>query len=449
MFQCVIAHHRFGGRRGPIGRSARRRGSKAARCARPPLAMISRARSSRPSGRAANRKPAPSRSSTSVLARSLRPAIAAANFARAPVLASSTSRSDLGTAGQIGQAVKQRVEQLVVRHRAHEMAVHILELDEIEARRRTADRRKIKSLDHLLSREEFLVAVAPTEPQEIVAQGVRQIAHRAIGVDAERAMALRKLGAVRPMDQRNMRHDRRLPTERLIDLQLTRGVGQMVVAANDLRDAHVVIVDDDGEHIGRRSIRAQKDKIVEVLVGEGDAALYFVVDDSLALLLGAQTYDRLDAGRRLGRIAVAPAPVVAHRPTLGAGPLAHFAQLVGAGVTAIGAAGGEQALHDFAMALDPAELADRLAVPFKAEPGEAVDDRFHGLVRRALAVGVFDAQQKRSAVTTRIEPVEQGGSRPADMQKARWRGRETRHYLIVMGDRFHGSFRSAEQGERG
>ena len=97
---------------------------------------------------------------------------------------------------------------------------------------------------------------------------------RAIGVDAERAVALGELGAVRPVDQRDMRHHRHVPAHRLVDLRLPGGVGQVVVAADDVGDAHVVVVDDDGEHVGRVAVRAQEDEVVEVLVGEDDAALH-------------------------------------------------------------------------------------------------------------------------------------------------------------------------------
>ena len=94
-------------------------------------------------------------------------------------------------------------------------------------------------------------------------------------------------------------HDRNVPAERLIDLGLARGVGEMVVAANDMRHAHVVIVDDDGEHVGRVAVRSQEHEIVEILVGEHDLALHLVVDHRLAFLPRAQPDDGRDAGRRL------------------------------------------------------------------------------------------------------------------------------------------------------
>ena len=57
----------------------------------------------------------------------------------------------------------------------------------------------------------------------------------------------------------------------------------MVVAADDVGDAHVVVVDDDGEHVGRVAVRAQQDEVVEILVLPDDAALHRVLDHGLAL----------------------------------------------------------------------------------------------------------------------------------------------------------------------
>ena len=165
-------------------------------------------------------------------------------------------------------------------------------------------------------------------------------------------------------------------------------------------------------------------EIVEVLVGEDDLALHLVVDDCFALLGGAQPDHRLDAGGRLGGIAVAPAAVVAHRLALETGLLAHLLQLFHAGVTAVGAAGRKQLLGDLAMALGALKLADRLAVPIEPEPFEPIENRVHRGLCGALTVGVFDAQQERAAEALGVEPVEQSRARASDMQEAGRRRRE-------------------------
>ena len=57
----------------------------------------------------------------------------------------------------------------------------------------------------------------------------------------------------------------------------------MVVAADDVGDAHVVIVDHHREHVGRRAVGAEQHEIVELAVLDGDPALDLVLDRRLAL----------------------------------------------------------------------------------------------------------------------------------------------------------------------
>jgi hypothetical protein len=126
--------------------------------------------------------------------------------------------------------------------------------------------------------------MAPAEAQQIIEQRLGQDAELvAIGVDAERAVALAELGAVRAVDQRDMGVGRLGPAHRADDRQLAEGVVEMVVAADDVGDAHVVIVDHHRQHVGRRAVGAEQDEIVELGVLDGDPALDLVVDRRLAL----------------------------------------------------------------------------------------------------------------------------------------------------------------------
>src|SRR6201996_8397056 len=83
--------------------------------------------------------------------------------------------------------------------------VEISQLGEIEAGGGPADAGKVEGGNHFLRRENLLIAVAPSEPDQIIAQRRRQIAHGAVGVDAECAVTLGKFRTVRPGDQGNMR----------------------------------------------------------------------------------------------------------------------------------------------------------------------------------------------------------------------------------------------------
>ena len=73
----------------------------------------------------------------------------------------------------------------------------------------------------------------------------------------------------------------------------------MVVAADDVGDAHVVVVDDDSEHVGRRAVGAQQHEIVEVLVLPHHAALDLIFDDRFAGQRRLEANGRRNARRRL------------------------------------------------------------------------------------------------------------------------------------------------------
>ncbi len=102
----------------------------------------------------------------------------------------------------------------------------------------------------------------PSEPHEVIQQSVRQVPLLAILEHADRAMTLRQLRAVGTRDHRNVRVLRRGQFQRTKDINVSRRVVQMIVAADDVRDAHVAVVDDNTEMVGRRAVGAQDHEIV-------------------------------------------------------------------------------------------------------------------------------------------------------------------------------------------
>src|SRR5271165_6606723 len=125
------------------------------------------------------------------------------------------------------------------------MPIQAVELGEVEPGRGAADRVEVEPVDRLLGRDDLVVSVAPTKPQEIVTQGFGQVAHFAIGLDAESAMPLGELGSVRTVDKRDMGKFGNRPVEGAVDLRLAKGVVEMVVAADDMGDLHVAVIDHD------------------------------------------------------------------------------------------------------------------------------------------------------------------------------------------------------------
>ena len=65
---------------------------------------------------------------------------------------------------------------------------------------------------------------------------------------------------------------------RKIKVKLAKCVVEMIVTADDMGYAAVVIVNNNGEHVCRRSVRSKNNEIVELFVCDGDATLNMVLD---------------------------------------------------------------------------------------------------------------------------------------------------------------------------
>src|SRR5205807_2983818 len=74
-----------------------------------------------------------------------------------------------------------------------------------------------------------------------------------------------------------------------------------------------------------------------------------------------------------------------------------------------------------------AEISSRFRtfVPFQPEPAQPVVNRARRFLGISGAVGVFDSQNKSAAGVLRVQPVEKGRPRTADMQVSRRRWSET------------------------
>ena len=75
----------------------------------------------------------------------------------------------------------------------------------------------------------------------------------------------------------------------------------------------------------------------------------------------------------------------------------------------------EQLGEHLLVAIGARDLADRTLVVVDLEPAQRIEDLLDVLRGRALAVGIFDAQDERPAVVAREQPVVQRGARTADM----------------------------------
>ena len=228
--------------------------------------------------------------------------------------------------------------------------------------------------------------MTPAQPGQIVAHGLREVPHVSELAHRLGAVPLRQLGAVWPVDQRDVRHGRNLPAERLIDKRLPRRIVHVVVPPNDVRDAHVVVVNHDGEVVGGRAIGTQQHKIVEVYVAEANLSLHEIVDHRLAFERPFEAYHV----RRVGVVVNPVPPRRADGSTLRPGALSFCLQLFNREVAAVGVSGFQERHHRLAMAIGPGGLEDGFRVWFHSQPVQAFEDRRDGGFSRPFAIRVLD-----------------------------------------------------------
>ncbi len=152
------------------------------------------------------------------------------------------------------------------------MLVQPEELFGVEDRRRFPDVIKGEIADELVHREYLLVAVRPAEPHQVVDEGLRQVAHLLVGQYGCGTVAFAKSCLVGPEDHRDMGKSRHRVPQRPVKEYLPRRVVQVVVAADDVRDSHLRVVDNDGEVVSRIAVGPLDDEVVEFFVVEMDGS---------------------------------------------------------------------------------------------------------------------------------------------------------------------------------
>src|SRR5881394_3170827 len=158
----------------------------------------------------------------------------------------------------------------------------------------------------------------------------------------------------------------------------------MVVAAEDMRDLHIDVVDHHGKVVERRAIRAEDHEVANILTLEADSRMDRVLP------------------RQLSGGKAQPDRVLLH---------VGFALL-------------QQLVGDLLMAREPGALEDGRLIPIKPEPREPVEDDLRVFVGGARFVRVLDTQQKLAALAAGEEPVEERRSGAADVEVASGGGSE-------------------------
>ena len=221
-----------------------------------------------------------------------------------------------------------------------------------------------------------------------------------------------------------MRELRQRGVDGLKQQHLARGVGQVVVPADDVADAQVGVIDHRTEVVRRRAVRTDENQVVEFLVLKSDPALEHVVDDGLALPRAAEAQHRWTRIARC-RPGVAAGAVVRRVTARSQRGLAFGVQLFGRTEAAECSPAAQHPVGRLAVQVEPLTLVVGALVPIQPQPLHGSDDVVVKFAGGALPVGIVDAQDEVAVVLACGQQCEQRRSRAADVQISGRTRRET------------------------
>ena len=172
----------------------------------------------------------------------------------------------------LAEVAREPVRVCIGSQRSQVDAVQPFELLEVEDCRARADPVEGEPLDELLARHDGrLVVVAPAQKCEEVDERLREVALGTELLGGDCAVALRQLLPVGAEDVAPGARTRERDAERTEDLDLLRRVRDVIVAAQDVRDPVQPVFDRRGEVVGRPSVGAEDDEVLDLLVRVLDA----------------------------------------------------------------------------------------------------------------------------------------------------------------------------------
>ena len=220
-----------------------------------------------------------------------------------------------------------------------------------------------------------------------------------------------------------MRERGRRRAHRREHLKLERGVRHMVLAAHDMGDAQIHVVDRARQHVEPRSVGAADHRVAHrrrvELLGAADQ----VVPRDRRVMVEPEPPVRSHAlrlqPRPLGIVQRQRRPVVDRRQPAPEQHLAPEVELLRALIGGIDAPRRDQPGKARLVEIEPLGL-PHLGVGGQPEPRQVASDRVDEPLLAALRVGVVDAQHEASAGLPRPQPIVQRCADVADVEHGRW-----------------------------
>ena len=132
---------------------------------------------------------------------------------------------------------------------------------------------KRKKIDQLPPAKHLaIIPRRPSEKGQEVEEGIGQVAHFGISHDRSCAMAFRKALLIGSQDERQMSKLGEGSAGRLVQENLFWRIGDVVCAADHMRNPHIQVVGHNSQVIRGNSVGSQQNEIFQVLILDLDRA---------------------------------------------------------------------------------------------------------------------------------------------------------------------------------
>src|SRR5579859_6675997 len=203
----------------------------------------------------------------------------------------------------------------------------------------------------------------------------------------------------------------------------------MVCAANHVGDAHVKIVRHHAQVVSWVAVGTDKNEIFNVAVFGAGRSENLIFKNGLPGFGHAKTKSvwtvfraaAIKFGRRHVSASAVIFPRAFFRLSFGAFRLQFFTRTP----TRVRVAHAKELRRQFAVTGNALRLAERAFVPCQSQPSHAFQDCRFEILLRAVHVRIFNPQDKYSPLMAREKPVEEGGTRSANVEEASGRRRKT------------------------
>jgi hypothetical protein len=197
------------------------------------------------------------------------------------------------------------------------------------------------------------------------------------------------------------------------DRDLSRRIGQMIVASNDMGNPHERVINHNREIIGRIAVGTQNNQVVQEVVLEDHSSFDQIINDRLAFLGGLEAQRSFAAW--VSDAALAAPAIVSLLQSLGLSLLPPSLQFFCTAHTPIGMPTLKQRHGMLSVEIDALRLPKWTFIPVQSNPPQSFENGLDGFLRRTALVRVLDTKDEFASLPPREQPIEQGSPDPANV----------------------------------